>query len=80
MQFLELRDDRPLRARRQIVLEIFDTVRWPFDMRLDTAIGTVAHVTNHLMTSGCSKGKESIAYTLYFASDHKFSSDFIHIA
>jgi hypothetical protein len=57
-------DDRPLRPRREIVLERFNTVRRSLRKRLDASIRTIAHVPNYLVPRGGALRKESITNSL----------------
>src|SRR6185369_13173762 len=66
VDLLQLIHYRPLRSRREIVFESFDTTRWSFSKRLDASIRTVAHVTDNLMARGRSLRKETITNSLHF--------------
>ena len=64
---------RPLRPRREVVLESLNATRRSFSKRLDASIRTVAHVTDNLMTRRRSLGKETITNSLHFTSNQKLS-------
>jgi hypothetical protein len=69
-------DYGPLRARRQIVFESFNTIRGSFRKRFHTAIGAVAHVTNNLMPRRRALGKETVANSLHVTAYEKLSRYF----
>ena len=59
----------PLRPRREVVLEVLNITGRTFRQSFDCAIRTVTHVTNNLMSRGCSLRKETITYPLHFTSN-----------
>src|ERR1700752_110830 len=66
-------DYRPLRPRREILFESFNTARRSLRPSFNTAIRTVAHVTHNLMPRRRSLRKETITYSLHVTFDQKLS-------
>jgi hypothetical protein len=58
----------PLWASNKIVFESLNAACRSFSKRFNRSIRTVAHVTNHLMSSGCALRKEPVPNSLDFPS------------
>src|SRR5215217_6285724 len=64
---------RPLRSGGQIMFESFNAAGRSFRECLNRSVRTVAHVTHHLMSRGCSLRKEPVSNSLDFATYQKLS-------
>src|SRR5215216_1219112 len=56
----------PLRPGGKVVFESFNAIGRSFGECFDCSVRTVAHVTNHLMSRGCSLRKEPVPDPLDF--------------
>jgi len=61
-------DYSPLRSSHEIVFKGFDTTRRALGKRLDSAVRTVAHVADDLMSRCRALCKETIADALHLTS------------
>jgi len=66
-------DHGPLRPRRQIVFERFNSMLRSFSKRFDATIRTVAHVTDNLMPRGRALREKTITNSLHFSAYEKLA-------